>query len=75
MVEANEAYVWDGAGPRPDFFYAVDSRSLSEWSALMGAIGDEVFAEVRAQGLSTRGLSTFAEGKCDDFEPSMAQQP
>ena len=75
VVEANKSFVWDGPGPRPDFFYAVDSQPLSEHEALTQAISREVFSEVRAQGLSVRGLMVSSEGRCDDFEPSMAQQP
>jgi len=73
IVEANDSFVWDGPGPRPDFFYAVDSRSLAENEALSQAISREVSAEVQAQGLSMRGLMVFSESRCDDFEPGMAQ--
>jgi hypothetical protein len=73
VLAANDAFVWDGPGTRPDFFYAVDSRSLSEHQALTQAISREVFSEVEAQGLSTKGLKMSSEGQCDDFEPSMAQ--
>jgi len=73
LLEANESYVWDGPGPRPDFFYAVDSRPLSEHQALMHAISREVFAQMEARGLSTRGLSMTSEGTCDDFDPGLAQ--
>ena len=68
VEESSANSQWEGPGPEPDYQYALDSQDMLENRALATAVGNEIAAGLRAQGLHPRQVSLVTESMCDDHE-------